>query len=83
MRAVSRALSTERNKSAVFHQNHLYYNLSAIILQKESTLKKKKFFRIFGNYREFLGNIRQSQKNSRAFFGEIPERLGRYISRIM
>ena len=38
MTAVSRALSTEHNKSAVLHRNHLYYNLSAIILQKGPTV---------------------------------------------
>ena len=51
MTAASRALSTEHNKSAVFHQNHLYYNLSAIILQKGRTLSKKR------NFLEFLGTI--------------------------
>ena len=44
--AVSRALSTEQNKSAVFHQRHLHYNLSAVIRQKGPRLspKKKKMF---------------------------------------
>ena len=45
------SVSTEHNKSAVFHQNHLYYNLSAIILQKGPTLSKKR------NLLEFLGTI--------------------------
>ena len=59
MTAVSRALSTEHNKSAVFYQNHLHYNLSAIILQKGLTLSEKRnFIRIFGNYREVLENFR-------------------------
>ena len=44
-------MSTEHNKSAVFHQNHLYYNLSAIILQKGPKLSKKR------NFLEFLGTI--------------------------
>ena len=32
---------TEHNKWAVFHQNHLHYKLSAIILQKGPTLSQK------------------------------------------
>ena len=52
---VSRVLSTEHNKSAVFHRNHLHYNLSAVIHQKGPSLSKKKyiFLSFLGNSREF------------------------------
>ena len=50
--AVSRALSTEHNKSAVFYQNHQYYKLSAITLQKGPTLSKIEILL------EFLGTIK-------------------------
>ena len=47
--AVSKARSTEHNKSAAFHQSRLYYNLSAVIHQKGPSLSKKSrnFLRIF------------------------------------
>ena len=51
---VSRVLSTEHNKSAVFHQNHLHYNLSAVIHQKGPSLSKKIYF-----FLSFLGNSRE------------------------
>ena len=44
-------MSTEHNRSAVFHQNHLHYNLSAITLQKGPTLSKNEILL------EFLGTI--------------------------
>ena len=39
--AVSKTLSTEHNKSAVFHQSRLHYNLSAVIHQKGPSPYKK------------------------------------------
>ena len=47
--AVSKAPSTEHNKSAAFHQSRLHYNLSAVIHQKGPPLSKKSrnFLRIF------------------------------------
>ena len=46
-------LATEDIKSAVFHQNHLHYKLSAIILSKRPTLSKNRIFlRIFGNFKQ-------------------------------
>ena len=56
MTVVSRALSTEHNKSAVFHQNHHYYILSAIILQKGPTLPKSEILL------EFLGTIKNRNR---------------------
>ena len=52
---VSRVLSTEHNKSAVF-QSHLHFNLSALIHPKGPSLSKKnkKFFEFcLENFREF------------------------------
>ena len=48
--------------------------------------KKTKFLRIFGNFRELLKNFRHFQKNLRALFWEIPERIldiffGNYVAK--
>ena len=58
--AMSRALSTEHNKSAVSHQSCLHYNLSVVIHQKGPSLSKKIiiFFWEFLGILEFLENFR-------------------------
>ena len=50
--AVSKAPSTEHNKSAAFHQSRLHYNLSAVIHQKGPSLSKKAepFWEFFGEF---------------------------------
>ena len=53
---VSRVLSTEHNKSAVF-QSHLHFNLSALIHPTGPSLSKKN-----KNFLSFLGNFRQFQE---------------------
>ena len=63
--AVSKALSTEHNKTAVFHQSCVQYNLSAVIHQKGPSPYKKaeivlqflgileSFWRILDTLKEF------------------------------
>ena len=71
---------TEHNKWAVFHQNHLHYKLSAMILQKGPTLsKKRQFFRIFGNFSELLENLDISKIILELFSGNSGRNLTLYF----
>ena len=79
--AVSKALSTEHNKTAVFHQSRLQYNLSAVIHQKGPSPYKKAEIVL-----QFLENFRHSKRILEPVFLDIAERIfsahfGNYVAK--
>ena len=74
--AVSRVLSTEHDKSAVFQPSRPHYNLSVVIHQKGPSLSQKTEL-----LKEFLGILDISKRILELFSGKFRDELG-HISAI-